>query len=247
MLSFTTRLADVNICITANYAESKYFCKDYLSDGVPDFSISVHQQDIDYERFSLHQKHLRDGTTPPDYSDKYLERISIYRKIADGLLDFDTLLVHGSAVAVDGKCYIFTAKSGTGKSTHTRLWREYFGDRAVMVNDDKPLLKVTDGGVVVYGTPWNGKHKLGSNISVPLQAVCKLERDSTNHIERMDKKDAWQALFQQAYRSPLDVKILRSFHILDIITSSVGLYSLGCNMDPSAAEVSYLGMKKLYS
>ena len=81
---------------------------------------------------------------------------TIYRKIADALVDDGVILYHGSVIAVDGQGYLFTAKSGTGKSTHTALWRELFGERAVMVNDDKPLLRVKDDQVTVYGTPWNG-------------------------------------------------------------------------------------------
>ncbi len=85
---------------------------------------------------------------------------------------YDTVLFHGSALAIDGDGYLFTAKSGTGKSTHTRLWRERFGDRVVMINDDKPLLHIDAGSVIAYGTPWNGKHRLGTNASVPLRADC---------------------------------------------------------------------------
>ena len=99
------------------------------------------------------------------------------------MISYDTILFHGSVIAVDGIGYLFTAKSGTGKSTHTRLWREYFGDRAAMVNDDKPLLKITDSSVIAYGTPYNGKHRLGTNISVPLKAICILTRAADNHIE----------------------------------------------------------------
>lgn len=83
------------------------------------------------------KKAMADG----EYSLSYLETLAVYRKIVTRLVFSDILLIHGSAIAVDGKAYLFTAPSGTGKSTHTRMWREYFKDRAVMVNDDKPLNK----------------------------------------------------------------------------------------------------------
>lgn len=76
-----------------------------------------------------------------------LEETAVYRKIADKMVDYDTFVFHGSVIAVEGQAYLFTAKSGTGKSTHTRLWREMLGDKAVMVNDDKPMLRVTESGV----------------------------------------------------------------------------------------------------
>ncbi len=136
------------------------------------------------------------------FSDAYLETLAVYRKIADHLLSYDTLLFHGSVIAVDGEGYLFTAKSGgTGKSTHTRLWREYFGERAVMVNDDKPLLRITDSGVTAYGTPWDGKHRLSTNIAVPLKGICILTRDTTNHIEPAEPHAVYPLIVQQTNRS----------------------------------------------
>lgn len=141
-----------------------------------EFSVQICPSDISFEKEkSAHEDEI-EGIPVRQFSDKYLETLAVYRKIARKLLEFDTLLFHGSVVAVDGTGYLFTAKSGTGKSTHTRLWRQLFGSRAVMANDDKPLLKITDNGVIAYGTPWNGKHRLGSNISIPLRAICILGR-----------------------------------------------------------------------
>ena len=156
----------------------------------------------------------------------------------------DTFLFHGSAVAVDGAAYLFTARSGTGKSTHTRLWREMLGDRAVMVNDDKPLIRLTEDGAVVYGTPWNGKHRLGTNISVPLKAVCILERAKQNTIRAITREEAFPMLIQQSYR-PLDPAALaKTLSLVDRLSRTVSLYRLGCNMDPEAAELSYNIMKE---
>jgi hypothetical protein len=151
--------------------------------------------------------------------------------------------MHGSVVAVDGAAYMFTARSGTGKSTHAALWRKLLGDRAVMVNDDKPLVSVEDGLAVVYGTPYNGKHRLGSNISVPLKAVCVLERGDTNVITGIGRQQAYPVLLQQIYR-PADRKaFVRTLELIDELTKSVKFYKLKCNMDISAAELSYNTMK----
>ena len=159
------------------------------------------------------------------------------------MIDYDTILFHGSVIAVDGVGYLFTAKSGTGKSTHTRLWRECFGERAVMVNDDKPLLKITHNGVIAYGTPYNGKHRLGSNISVPLKAICILIRDTVNHIEPITRNQAYTKLLQQVYRPADGEKMMKTLDLLDRLADSIKLYQLGCNMDISAAQVAYEGMQ----
>ena len=183
-----------------------------------------------------------DGLPPKNYSDAYLETLAVYRRMADRLLDEDTLLLHGSCVALDGVGYLFTAKSGTGKSTHTRLWREYFGARAVMVNDDKPLIRITDTGATVYGTPWNGKHALGENISVPLRAICVLARDSSNHIEKAERQSVYPLLLQQIHRPASSAGMARLLPLADRLTQTVGLYRLGCRMDIDAARVAYEGM-----
>ena len=157
--------------------------------------------------------------------------------------DYDTFVFHGSVIAVDGEGYLFTAKSGTGKSTHTRLWREYFGERAVMVNDDKPMLKVTDNGVIAYGTPYNGKHRLGANIYVPLKAICILTRGEENNIVRIDKSEAYAMLVQQVYRPQDPMQLMKTLDIVDRMAEGVKLYKLACNLDISAAQVAYEGMK----
>ena len=167
----------------------------------------------------------------------------MYRKIADCLLSCDTMLFHGSVIAVDGEGYLFTAKSGTGKSTHTRLWREYFGERAVMVNDDKPLLRITDSGVTAYGTPWDGKHRLSTNTAVPLKGICILTRDITNHIEQAEPHTVYPLIVQQTNRSLSADGMKQTLSLIDRMLHVVPVYRLGCNMDIEAARVAYEGMK----
>ena len=149
-----------------------------------------------------------------------METLAVYRKIADKMIDYDTILFHGSVIAVDGIGYLFTAKSGTGKSTHTRLWRELFGERAVMVNDDKPLIIVSENGIIVYGTPWDGKHRLSTNISVPLNAVCVLERSEENHIEKVKADSVYNMLVQQVYRPQNPQRLLKTMQLIDVLSEN---------------------------
>ena len=139
--------------------------------------------------------------------------------------------------------FLFTEKSGTGKSTHTRLWREYLGEKAVMVNDDKPMLKITDNGVIAYGTPYNGKHHLGCNMSVPLKAICILTRGEKNSIVRIDKKEAYAMILQQVYRPHDPLQMAKTLKLADRLAVNTELYRLACNMDIEAAEVAYNAMK----
>lgn len=184
-----------------------------------------------------------EGLPMPNFSEGLLEETAVYRKIAEKMPDYDTVVFHGSVIAVDGQAYLFTARSGTGKSTHTRLWREYLGDRAVMVNDDKPMLRITDSGVTAYGTPYNGKHRLGTNTAVPLRAICILTRGDKNSIARIGRSDAYDMILQQVYRPKDPLQMIKTLNLVDKLTEKVLLYKLACNMDISAAEVAYNSMK----
>lgn len=269
MESFTIRLAGqlFTICPVCDYIRE--YCKDYIvadvtgqsgiddgdteytSSGVGDITtesvtrIRITQSDIDFEREKSAREDIKEGIPIRHFSDAYLETLAVYRKIADHLLSCDTLLFHGSVIAVDGIGYLFTAKSGTGKSTHTRLWREYFGERAVMVNDDKPLLRITDSGVTAYGTPWDGKHRLSTNIAVPLKGICILTRDITNHIEQAESHAAYPLIVQQTNRSLSSDGMKQTLSLIDRMLNVVSVYRLGCNMDIEAARVAYEGMNRL--
>ena len=242
MITRKYKIADKVVSVTSIYDEVHEYCAEYQTDENADYSVMTAQADIDYEREKSAREDEIEGIPVRRFSDGYLEELAVYRRIAEKMIEFDTVLFHGSVIAVDGAGYLFTAKSGTGKSTHTRLWREYFGDRAVMVNDDKPLLHIADT-VTAYGTPYNGKHRLGSNISVPLKAICILTRSADNHIEHITREQAYTMLLQQVYRPADMLKMAKTLDLVDRLADNVKLYRLGCNMDISAAKVAFEEMQ----
>lgn len=245
MNTFYIKLADRVFEINAIYDYLSKYCADYICQ--PDdnaISISITEVDIDYECAISKKTEENEGKQVYAHTRAYLETLAAYRKICEILPSYGVFLFHGSAVAVDGEAYMFTAKSGTGKSTHTRLWREKFGERAVMVNDDKPLIKFENGRAYVFGTPWNGKHRLSTNACYPLKAICILQRDTYNHIEKISKKEAFPLLMQQSYRAHDPEALVKIIDLLNRTAESTELFRLGCNMDPEAAEVSYNGMNK---
>ena len=235
-------LAGVAVQIESIYEEVHVLCRDYRcpDDTVAQISVHITQRDIDAEQVKSDQEAALEGKRPIAHGPAYLETLAVYRKIAkEMLLEHDILLFHGSAIAVDDRAVLFTAKSGTGKSTHTKLWREMLGERCYMVNDDKPLLRVGNTATEVCGTPWNGKHKLGKICIVPLQAICILERGETNEIARLEPKDALPMLLQQSYRADNPKTMLQLLKVIDKMSKNVAFYRLRCNMDPEAAELSY--------
>lgn len=242
MISKKYKIAGKVVEINSIYEDVHKYCSKYLTDELPDYTITIEDADIDYEVEVSEKEKEKNPGIEMNFDRNFLEILAVYRKIADKMIEYDTVLFHGSAISVDDVAYLFTAKSGTGKSTHTRLWREYLGEKAIMVNDDKPLIKIGNE-VLVYGTPYNGKHKLGNNISVPLKSICILTRFEENHIEKITKKQAYTMILQQTYRPKELEKMKKTLELIDKLMEKVDLYLLGCNMDISAAKVSYEGMK----
>ena len=242
MITRKYKIADKVVEVNSIYDEVHEYCSDYLMDEPADYSVTTTQADIDFECEKSAREDEIEGIPVRHFSDSYLEELAVYRKIVEEMINYDTVLFHGSVVAVDGAGYLFTAKSGTGKSTHTKLWREYFGDKAIIVNDDKPLLHIADT-VTAYGTPYNGKHRLGTNTSVPLKAICILTRAEENHIEPITREQAYTMLLQQVYRPADSILMMKTLTLVDSLADLVKLYRLGCNMDISAAQVAFEGMQ----
>jgi hypothetical protein len=240
----TIELAGITFRILSQYPDIERLCHAYKTMDPPEIELRISLGDITLERERSARDDIRCGRQVKDWPDGYLETLAVYRKIAERMPAYNTFLFHGSCVAVDGIGYLFTAKSGTGKSTHSRLWRELLGDRAVMVNDDKPLIRVNpDGTATVYGTPWDGKHHLSTNIAVPLKAICILERAKQNTIRQITAGEAYSMLLQQAYRTMDSMALSKTLTLIDRLAASVSLWRLGCNTDIEAARVAYETMK----
>ena len=242
MLKFFVRLADKVVQINTDDLSVREFFKTYVSKDTRDIYVTITSKDIEFEREKAAREDSLEGIPIRNLSDELLEITALQRKITEEFFSRNILLFHGSVVAIDGNAYLFTAKSGTGKSTHTRLWREVFGDRAVMVNDDKPFLEIRGNQVIAHGSPWNGKHRLGQNISLPLRAICILERGETNEIHPITPAQALPMLMQQSQRPQDRSKLPLYMDLIDRLSSRVSFYRMRCNMDPQAARMSYEAM-----
>lgn len=240
----TYRIGDQVIMITSLYPAVHEYCRDYRADGKPSLTVEITPENLAFELERDKQAAAFPAAADQETRNAFMEIMAVYRGIGEQMPLRDTVVFHGSAIAVDGACYVFTAVSGTGKSTHARLWREMLGPRAVMVNDDKPLIRLTEGGAVVYGTPWNGKHRLGTNISVPLKGISIITRAEHNAIRRISRMEAFPTLMQQTYRPMDPAALARTMPLIDRLSRIVPLYRLECNMDPEAAELSYQTMKE---
>ena len=234
-------IAGLPVEIICHHPENEGFFQDYLTDKEPVFILEPNEEDLIAMREQLLRTQKVEGWDFP-ITDKFVENNVIHALLAENLAKCGRLLMHGSALCMDGEAYLFIASSGTGKSTHTRLWREVFGDRVWMVNDDKPMLQIEEDRVLVYGTPWNGKHHLGTNASAPLKAIILLTRGEENRIVPLPKADALIALMQHGYSSKNTQAMQEILKLKQKLIDTVSFYKLACNMDPDAAITAWRGM-----
>ena len=153
------------------------------------------------------------------------------------LLDFQGFMLHSSAIVLGGKAYLFSAPSGTGKSTHTEKWIRLFG--AEYLNDDKPALRLVDGIWMAYGTPWSGKHDLSKPAGVPLGGIAVLRRGEENSVQPMDPAEALSFLMSQTVYvlSARRMDVLLS--MMDDLLRRVPIWDLVCRNEDDAAFLSH--------
>lgn len=145
---------------------------------------------------------------------------------------YNSFLLHASAIMVDGKAYVFSAPSGTGKSTHTALWLKTFPS-ATYINDDKPLLQYRNGIMYACGTPFSGKTNLNRNSAAPVEAVCILSRAKETYVQRISAGEALHPLLEQTIRDGFEMACLLS--LLEKLVTDVPIYKVFCTLESDAA------------
>lgn len=196
---------------------------------------------IDFDEGYLDAERRKEAASGLNFHPVYSEYLAIYRLLCSKILNFDGFLMHASVMEKDGFAFAFTAPSGTGKSTHARLWRENLTG-VTPVNDDKPILRILDGKVYACGTPWCGKHNLSENRVVPLKGICLLDRGRQNIIRPVRPEDEIPAILAQIYRPKEPDLLFKTIDLLNIVLEKVPVWRLSCNMDPEAAWVCYNAM-----
>jgi hypothetical protein len=229
-MKFIVGLADEYIEINSVYDELKNFFKDYLvNDVTPDFSVSLSKEDILAEQ---------EATSENQFSPAYLETLALLRKLAEILPSHNRILMHGASISYNEHAYLFTAPSGTGKSTHIRLWKKYLGDDVKIVNGDKPFISLEDEPVI-YGSPWAGKENWHRNCKMPLKGICFVQRGTTNSIRRIEASDCLSLLFKQVYLPADTLAAGLTLELVDILIKKVPLYVLTCDMSEDAVRCSF--------
>lgn len=216
---------------------SLYLSGDYFIDSILDSKECHTRCSRDFSRIVT-------DCNPEDRSFHNLINSVIRIAFSQRILFFDGCLMHSSVVVLDGKGYMFLGKSGTGKSTHSRLWMETFG--AELLNDDNPAVRrQEDGSFRVYGTPWSGKTPCYRNASAPLKALVRLEQGKVNSFERLYMVKAWVQILPSCSLICQDEVLYLHFEkTVNALALGPKVGHLVCLPDKEAAEVCLRGLAR---
>ena len=228
---FYIEIAGLCVEINARYPFVYSHCRDYLSDRTDaDFSVSVTDAEIDRE-----MENYAEGTFGRDYC----EDVCIYRAIAEKLPRYDRFVFHGAAVSINGRGVVFTAPSGTGKTTHIGLLMDNYPNNVSIINGDKPIIHVKEDGVRVCSTPWAGKEDLNANVISSLGAICLVARADVNRIMKIAPSEHFSFIMKQIYIPINGEARLLTLDLADKLAKSVDFYLLECNISSDAAKCSF--------
>ena len=148
------------------------------------------------------------------------------------------IAIHSSVISLNGGAVLFLGESGTGKSTHTRLWREHIPG-AELLNDDSPIIRATDSEALVHGSPWSGKTPCYRNVCQPIRAIVRLSQAPHNRIRRLRAIEAIGALLPScppsfAHDETLEDAVCAT---VSAVVAQVPVYHLECLPDAAAAEL----------
>lgn len=171
----------------------------------------------------------------PDLSREDWEYVLTCQEFYLQLLDHQGMMVHASAVVLDGKAYLFSADSGTGKSTHTQLWLKRF-PQAYILNDDKPAVRLEQGELFAYGTPWSGKTDWNVNRRVPLGGLVFLQRSPENWVRPASGSRMVNSLLKQTIRRLDAPRMAKMLKMADVLLKNTKVLELGCNISLDAVD-----------
>ena len=208
-------------------------CKDYLYKTSDNIEVVIRAEAYDPKKYQ------------ENISEDQLAYMESGRQFSIYLLEHDGFYLHSSAVEIDGRAYLFSGRSGEGKSTHTRLWQKHFGKKAKVFNDDKPALRCMDGIWYAYGTPWCGKDGININMKAPVAGICFLKQASKNRIRPLGKTEALaKVLPQTIHKFPNTKRLDLLLNHVDDLLNKVPVFELENKPEPEAAILSYETMRR---
>ncbi len=226
------RIADFNIEFKNPSQFVENFLLPFKTESLPQTAFFVNENDIEQQR--LRQSEI--------VSDSVLELTVFHRKFASWVTLNNAFLLHSALIDVNGTGIAFSALSGTGKTTHMRLWQKLLGENLTIVNGDKPIVRFFEGDKYpyAYGTPWCGKERYFTTGKVQLKHLCFIERGEVNTCTPIKPSDAFDLIFDQTY-IPRDnpTATYSTLALIDKLLNTCNLWKITCNMNIEAAQVAY--------
>lgn len=224
---FYIEVANRVVKINCLYKNVGILSMDYLIDVTdPDIEITSTEEDIDFEKRRVVKDRLL-GSDNTQQAPQYLETLSVYRKIAYSMLNFNTILMHGTVIGLESNAFMISGISGIGKTTIAREILERIPG-SFIINGDKPLIEIKNdlNESVAYGTPWCGKEHISRNCGMKLKYIFFLTRGEKNEIKEMNKSEAFPFIMQQTYRHNDKRAIIKTVNLIAAMSKYVKFYRL---------------------
>lgn len=228
-MEFKIKLANQVISVICQYEYTMKACKEYIINSENSiFTVCATDDEITAEI------NIADETIDVGYA----EFICLYRKIAELLSHYNCVVMHGAAITYKDSAILFIAPSGTGKSTHIKLWKQAFKDRVDIINGDKPIVCI-ENSISVFGTPWAGKENWHKNRNAPLKAICLLKQGKNNCINKVDPQAYLPEILRQVYLPTDKTSLKQTLELFDSLVKGVPIYVLECNISQEAVMTAY--------
>lgn len=207
--------------------QCKYFL--YEGDRETDYEIAVTDEELKGEA---------KVSQCPD-SQGYLESICAYRKLCMQLPKQKAMILHASVIEAQGRGIAFFARSGVGKTTHTRNWIKNYFPKVDIVNGDKPIVRFFDDVPYAYGTPWAGKEGVYRLTRAELKDLCLIERAPVNEVLPLSKEEALNLLMVQIFLPPDPEATIATLDMLEKLLERCNLWRIRCTPERESAILAY--------
>ncbi|MBQ3069900.1 MAG: hypothetical protein IJD01_08165 [Clostridia bacterium] len=222
------RLADLNIAYEPQYDDTAALLTPFETAGEAHLTLHLSPSAMQEELSRL-----------PAATNGVREAAALLRAVSAQLPAFDRLVLHAASVTMDGHAYTFVAPSGTGKTTHVRLWKQRFAGRAEILNGDRLLVHIRKDGVMAFGGPWRGKEGLGQNAFAPLKGLFLLTRSDMARCEPLSPSEMLPHLLRAVRYPKSEKERLQTLSLLEQLISLVPCYRLYAPLSMSAAEAAF--------
>lgn len=224
------KIADIIADIRPHFSLFETLANNYTYFGTEPVQLKLSVRENYVKEQALKNPHLSEGE---------LECVFLSDLFNKKILKFNAIFLHSSAILYKGKAYLFSAESGVGKSTHTKLWIEKFGnDNVQIINDDMPIIRFIDDEWYVYGSPFDGGTGINKNIRAKLGGIVFLERAEENNIKTLDKNDVFTRIYKNTIKFSLNGEYAEyMMSTANKLINDNKFYLLKCNTDISSAEM----------